>query len=128
MTSSEAGRERELRFSWDVNAHAWTDSVRGGRIASRRLGTDAAILDAIFALAPRRVLDVGCGEGWLARELSRSGIPVLGVDGSETLIERARELGGGDFLVASYQEMSRNPHLAGGSYDAVVKPGSTWRS
>jgi hypothetical protein len=42
------------------------------------------------------------------------------VDGSEALIRRARELGGGEFVVAGYPELARNPAVAGGSYDAVV--------
>ena len=49
-------------------------AVRGGRIASRVAATDRAIVEAVGALRPARVLDVGCGEGWLARRLHvRSG-------------------------------------------------------
>lgn len=115
-----AEREERLRRSWDANAGAWAEVVREGRIESRRLATDAAIVEAVAALSPRRVLDVGCGEGWLARALVGSGVDVVGVDGSEALIRRARELGGGEFLVAGYPELVRNPAVAGGSYDAVV--------
>ena len=38
--------------------------MRERRIESRRLVTDAAIVQAILALAPKRVLDMQCGEGW----------------------------------------------------------------
>jgi 2-polyprenyl-3-methyl-5-hydroxy-6-metoxy-1,4-benzoquinol methylase len=59
----------QLRLSWQANADAWTTAVRGQRIESRRLVTDAAILQTILALAlaPLRILDLGCGEGWLRR-------------------------------------------------------------
>jgi hypothetical protein len=36
------------------------------------------------------------------------------------LVERATELGGGDFHVASYDSLIERPELAGGPHDAVV--------
>ena len=38
------------------------------------------------------VLDLGCGQGWLCNELSKRGSNVIGVDGSDRLIDRARGL------------------------------------
>ena len=56
-----------LCLSWQANADAWTAAVREQRIESRRQVTDAAILQAILALAPLHILDLGCGDGWLRR-------------------------------------------------------------
>jgi SAM-dependent methyltransferase len=113
--------EKRLQSSWVTNATAWTDAVRGGTIASRRAGTDAAILGALHGLPPGRVLDVGCGEGWLARALAGRGHRVVGLDASLPLIERAHEHGGGEFRVVSYEALAAEPALAGpGPYDAVV--------
>jgi len=39
----------------------------------------------------RRILDLGCGEGGYARELKRRGANIIGADGSETLVQIARE-------------------------------------
>jgi 2-polyprenyl-3-methyl-5-hydroxy-6-metoxy-1,4-benzoquinol methylase len=113
-------REDQLRQSWTENAPAWVASVRTGAIASRGAGTDAAVVDAVLSRAPRRVLDVGCGEGWLARRLAESGVAVVGVDGSEPLIASAREAGGGEFHLLSYEEITSDPSRAGGGYDVVV--------
>jgi 2-polyprenyl-3-methyl-5-hydroxy-6-metoxy-1,4-benzoquinol methylase len=112
--------EEALRASWDSNAAAWTEAVRGGGIPSRRAGTDAAIVEAVARVPGRRVLDVGCGEGWLARALAERGREVVGVDGSAELVERAREAGGGTFRVLGYDEIEADPGLLGGPFDAVV--------
>ncbi|HEV2734103.1 MAG TPA: class I SAM-dependent methyltransferase [Longimicrobiaceae bacterium] len=112
--------EEALRASWDGNAAAWTEAVRGGGIPSRRAGTDAAIVEAVARVPGRRVLDVGCGEGWLARALAARGREVVGVDGSAGLVERAREAGGGTFRVLGYDPIEADPRLLGGPFDAVV--------
>jgi 2-polyprenyl-3-methyl-5-hydroxy-6-metoxy-1,4-benzoquinol methylase len=45
----------------------------------------------LAAVAPgTRVLDLGCGEGWFAAELSRAGAEVLAVDVAEEPLRRAR--------------------------------------
>ncbi len=71
-------------------------------------------------LAPRRVLDLGCGEGWLARALGARGIAVTGIDASPPLIEAARQAGGGDFHALSYGELVEAPARAGNDFDIVV--------
>ncbi|MFI8483091.1 class I SAM-dependent methyltransferase [Pseudomonas sp. NPDC078700] len=81
---------KALMHSWQANAQAWTQVVREQRLASRRLVTDAALLEAIHGCSPNRVLDVGCGEGWLCRALAAEGIEVIGVDASQPLIVQAR--------------------------------------
>jgi 2-polyprenyl-3-methyl-5-hydroxy-6-metoxy-1,4-benzoquinol methylase len=106
--------------SWVANADAWTDAVRERRIPSRGAGTDRAIVEAVLRQPAGRVLDVGCGEGWLARALAAHGYTVVGIDASAPLIDRARELGGGDFHVLTYEALSDEPRLAGGPYDAIV--------
>jgi 2-polyprenyl-3-methyl-5-hydroxy-6-metoxy-1,4-benzoquinol methylase len=110
----------QIRRSWDANAAAWAQVVREGSIASRRAGTDAAILAACLQQRPRRLLDVGCGEGWLARALTAEGIEVVGIDCSAALIEAARTAGGGNYFVAEYESLIQDPKSAPGPFDAVV--------
>lgn len=110
-----------LARSWDVNAAAWTRVVRGGSVESRRVATDAAIIEAVAATSASRVLDAGCGEGWLARALAGRGIDVVGVDASASLIESARAAGGGAFHHLAYEDLSAHPERVGlASFDAVV--------
>jgi 2-polyprenyl-3-methyl-5-hydroxy-6-metoxy-1,4-benzoquinol methylase len=120
MSSSES-REDAIQTSWVRNADAWTTAVRDGRIESRRAGTDAAILAACERAGLGRVLDVGCGEGWLARELATRGARVLGVDGSGELIARAREAGGSaTYEQISYDQLVASGDPAAGPWDIVV--------
>ncbi|AIF48315.1 class I SAM-dependent methyltransferase [Dyella japonica] len=98
--------EDQILDAWHANAHAWERAVREGRIESRRLVTDRAILETVRSHEPRTVIDVGCGEGWLARALAAEGVRVLGVDAVPALVEAARSRGGGEFRVLSYDDLA----------------------
>lgn len=110
--------DRKIIDSWHKNAHPWTIAVRQGQISSRKLVTDRAIVDAVVELSPKKVLDLGCGEGWLARALSAKGIEVLGVDVVPELIEQARAAVGGRFELVSYEEIAAGK--LNQKFDAVV--------
>ncbi len=94
--------------------------MREGRIPSRRAGTDAAILSAISREAPAALLDVGCGEGWLARALADAGCRVTGIDASPELIAAARALGGGTFETLSYDALAASAARLGAPFDVAV--------
>ncbi len=116
--SDEVYDDAKIIQSWTRNAAPWTAAARGGRIESRRLVADGAIIEAILSRSPARVLDVGCGEGWLARALAARDIEVVGVDAVPSLVEAARASGGGDFRVMSYEDIAAGRLAL--SVDAIV--------
>jgi len=84
-----SGRDDSSTRSWnaiadDWIAHADTNDYRNHYLMPRML----AMLGDV---AGKCVLDLGCGEGGYARELTRRGASVTGVDGSERMIEVARQ-------------------------------------
>jgi 2-polyprenyl-3-methyl-5-hydroxy-6-metoxy-1,4-benzoquinol methylase len=116
----KSDREQQIQQSWEANAGAWIEAIDRNEIESRRAATDRAIVEAALHCQPRRVLDVGCGEGWLARALANRGVEVLGIDGSRRLVDRAIELGGGVFEAIGYDEIIADPAILGQSYDVIV--------
>lgn len=98
--------EQQIVDSWKKNVQPWISAICENEIASRVLVTNAAIVEAVVTQAPHSVLDVGCGEGWLARKLESSGIRTLGIDSVPEFIGYAFQEGGGRFRTLPYEELS----------------------
>jgi 2-polyprenyl-3-methyl-5-hydroxy-6-metoxy-1,4-benzoquinol methylase len=112
--------ESHILASWAANAAAWTQAVRNREIESRVRATDAAVVEAVLDRRPKTVLDLGCGEGWLAKALAEHGLDVLGVDAIPALIEQATAAGSkARFEVAGYEQIVASG-LGGRRFDVVV--------
>jgi 2-polyprenyl-3-methyl-5-hydroxy-6-metoxy-1,4-benzoquinol methylase len=104
--SRDADLDRQIIDSWHKNASAWSVAIQTQQIASRQLVTNRSILDAVVSCNAHTVIDIGCGEGWLTRELTARGMDVLGVDVVPAFIERSKTIGIGKFAVATYSEIA----------------------
>lgn len=78
---------------WEENAGFWVQIIREHRDRYRTELTDPAVFSAIGECTSLDVLDVGCGEGYLSRELARRGAAhIEGLDRSAALIAAAGEI------------------------------------
>lgn len=75
---------------------AWYDAKQGeeGDLWHREL-IDPALVRRIGDVTGRDLLDLGCGNGYLARRFQRAGARVTAVDASPAMIGRARARGAG---------------------------------
>ena len=102
------------RDHWEQQADAW--------IALTRADPDYELLNkpSFLEIVPppgRLTLDVGCGEGRLARELATLGHRVVGIDGSATLARAARA--STPSIPVGLADASKLP-VASGAADLVV--------
>lgn len=112
--------EQKIINSWKANAGNWIDIIEQNGIESRRLVTNKAIVEAIDKVKPASVLDVGCGEGWLSKELYNNGVEITGVDVIPELVEKAKEKVAGDFIVASYEDLYSGNISFSKLFDTIV--------
>jgi SAM-dependent methyltransferase len=79
-----------LRDAWEDEARNWIAWARTpGHDTYWRFHRDVFLPS--LPPPPCRVVDVGCGEGRLARDLKHLGYEVVGIDASPTLLAAARE-------------------------------------
>jgi SAM-dependent methyltransferase len=119
MNSQQDPREIAIVRSWHDNAEPWSDAIRTAAIASREAVTNRAIVEAVVGCAPRRVLDVGCGEGWLTRSLDALGMRVTGIDVVPELIANAVAQQGGEYHIQDYAGIA-DRSMVYGPFDAAV--------
>jgi len=104
---------------WNAVGPAYADAVGGG-LDSITLRFWDFLWRGLGDLDGCRVLDVGCGHGWLAGAMAARGAEVSGVDGSASLVEIARR-GHPEvrFELADLVE-GLPPALRDGAFDRVV--------
>lgn len=115
----------EGRELWNRKSQFW-DELHGdrGNAFHRRL-VEPSVLQLLDLKAGESVLDIGCGNGALARRLAGSGAIVTAFDFSDELIRRAKARGKGDEARVEYHILDATDEaamlgLGAGRFDAIT--------
>lgn len=76
---------------WEKNASYWIKIIRESLDPFRLIITNKAILASLKGRKKLKILDAGCGEGYLSRVLAKKEHQVWGIDISEKLITAAKD-------------------------------------
>jgi len=87
-TTWQKRKEKE----WQKNADFWVQIIRKKLDPFRQRVTNKAILGSLPKEKNLKILDAGCGEGYMCRMLAKKGYKVFGVDSSKKLINSAKKL------------------------------------
>jgi ubiquinone/menaquinone biosynthesis C-methylase UbiE len=79
-----------IRHHWDRRAATFDERDGHGLVNDEQREAWHDLLSRLVGRAPQRVLDVGCGTGFLALRLAELGHIATGVDLSDQMIEQAR--------------------------------------
>ncbi len=110
-----------IREGWDRAAPWWIKRYTARGDINREWIIDPVLLRFLGPVRGQRVLDAGCGSGYLARILARRSARVDGVDQSEGLLAAAKAEEARSPLGIRYRraDLARLPHPSG-TFDAVV--------
>ena len=102
-------------LQWERHAAWWQREFSDG--ADPEYEDQILPLVARHVQGARRVLDIGCGEGQVARRIAGTGAEVVGVDPTAAQVEMARQRAGGPRYVRAGAEALP---CRDGSFDTVV--------
>lgn len=83
--------EHDLATNWDSKAADWDLQVGEHGDNNRRLNSDPVVWELLGDVQQKYILDVGCGTGYLCRQLVRKGARVTGIDISPEMIKIAAQ-------------------------------------
>lgn len=109
----------EIKSSWNKNAEEWVKIIQNDGIPSRKF-TNPAILEEIKELKGSTVADIGCGEGWLTREMEKLGWKATGLDATVDLIKDARQRSDQIFEVFTFEDIIKGEKIPNAPFDAAV--------
>ena len=114
--------DQEVARYWDENAPEWIRGVRAGYDLYRDYLNSPAFLSMLPELSGKRVLDVGCGEGYNTRIFGKLCGEIVGIDVSEAMINAARKAEADEPLGIEYYVTPGNDlsPFEDSSFDAVL--------
>lgn len=88
---TDSSEEKTLREAWDENAADWVRWARSPELDHAFWHLNLPTLINLLPVPRGLTLDVGCGEGRVARALKERGYRMVGVESSRALVAAAQE-------------------------------------
>lgn len=106
--------------NWNLIAREYDALITRGDFFREQL-LNPTVTSLLPNLSRRRVLDAGCGQGYLSNLLNQRGADVVGVDASENLIALAKtRYPESESLHFTAHDLRKPLHFFNGSFDGVV--------
>lgn len=114
--------QAEVQRRWDKGAEVWDKGYTRYGDTYRRNLFNPALFPLIGKVKGKRVLDAGCGQGYMARLLAERGARVIGIDLSKEFIKIARQYEKKKPLGIKYiqADLARVPQLKNRYFDLIV--------
>lgn len=112
-------KENSIKTSWEINAATWIEVMDSQKIASRKF-TNEAILDVLKNTDAKKIVDIGCGEGWLTRAITQMGKTAVGIDATLLLLENARKKGEEIYHHLSYEDIMMGKIIPDTLFDIAI--------
>lgn len=123
MVSGDEKTDSRVRdcILWDTAAPTWTDFQRSGKDKYRRPSI-CRLLENCGDVSGQAILDIGCGEGSVARLFRSHRAKLTAVDLSPKMIEIACSIGGSEDYTIDYRvcNAANMPSIRTGSQDIVL--------
>jgi SAM-dependent methyltransferase len=84
--------DERIREQWESNAEAFSDLIGGRGTPHHRKILNPCVEKLLGDVQDKKLLDAGCGEGYLTRYYAKKGAIVTGIDLSHRLIEASEQL------------------------------------
>lgn len=113
--------DKNKEKEWKKNADFWIKIIRENLDPYRLKVTNNAILKPLKGEKNLRILDAGCGEGYLSRLLAKMGNKVWAIDFCPKLIEAAEKLERKELLGIKYFRGDfRKTNFSSAFFDAII--------
>ena len=109
---------KKIKNNWDQKAYDWYLQVGKDGDSNRILNSDPVLWQFAGNVSGLKIIDAGCGSGYLTQKLYDLGANVVGIDFSEKMIEIAKNKSPDiEFLVDSCTELSS---FDDNSFDMII--------
>lgn len=118
----------KIERSWDKSSEGYDYLIQKQLGSYKTVTSWSNILEKLLGKKPKRVLEIGCGPGFMSIITSRLGHSVKAVDGSEGMLETARhnfEVNGCD-VDTQLEDAVLLPDEKEESYDAIISRDVVW--